>query len=365
MFSQIRKLITKIKGDDVFCSPAEEKYILKELKDKYNYMPFSFNLSDNKGTELLEFLLKLTKEMILKYNKSISNDKKKRKIYFFFVDDYEINAFATNIKNIDVIGINIGVLTQLYAYYNNVVGEKNFLEIEFDIEGRKDLLFNLQVMSVLYIICHEIGHLYNGHLDFRNLNLIKEVKTFNSNDRAEIIYNKTIELDADAFAMNRMLEFNEDLIKVKEMNTNNSHRDDIILDSYKKLLFSMYSFYLFFGETFKISGIKEDTYFSPSIRQVLNLTIAEEYISKERPSYEKKIKDLSDHLLMYADFTLDEYLSKKKSKKEKDHYLANKAAYLTSPEYNEEMLAVRKEWNTIRDDLQKYARFQLSPKYKL
>ncbi|MED4531506.1 hypothetical protein [Metabacillus fastidiosus] len=363
MLNQIRKIIEKIKGEDIFCSVKDEEFILKVLeKKKKKITPFNFKQTDKKGIELLEFVLSLTKEAIILYNKNIPKNKKK-KIFFFFVDDMEINAFATIIKNIDVIGINVGILNTLYDYYDKVVDENIFPEVGSDVEERKNLIFRLQVMSILYIICHELGHLYNGHIGFNKVNFMKEIRKFNG--REKIIYNKTIEMDADAFAMNRMLEFNENLIGVKSKDLNKTYNYDSIEYSYKILMFSMYSFYLFFQETFEASDIENDTYFSPVVRQLLNLTISEEFVNRTRPQFESKIKEITDYLMMHADFTLDRYYSNEKSDEEKAKYLIKKLQYFQSNELKEEMLEVKKEWNEIRDELQKNARFNLAPKYEL
>lgn len=362
-FNQIRKIIEKIKGDSIFCSPEDEAIILKSLKEK-NFTPFSFDETDEKGKKLLEFLMEFIKKSIITYNKNLPKDKRK-KIYFFFVDDQTINAFATIIKNIDVVGINIGVLTTLYDFYNKVVDDKFFPEIIGNDEERKDLIFRLQVMSFHYIVCHELGHLYNGHIGFRRINIIKEIMNFNQSDRSKIIFRKTIELDADAFAMNRMLEFNENLIMVRDKSSNKNGSYNIIKYSYKILLFSMYSFYLFFRETFKSSNIRESTYFSPAIRQLLNLIIAEEFVDRVRPEFSREVKEIITHLMMEADFTLDKYYSRKIDDSSKEIYLNKKLGYFRSLEFNNEMIVVKKEWNAIRDELQKSARFQLAKKYNV
>lgn len=363
MFNQIRKIIEKIKGNDIFCSTEDETFILKLLEEE-DITPFSFNETDEKGKELLEFLMEFTKKSIIIYNKNLPKSKKK-KIYFFIVDDQTINAFATSIKNIDVVGINIGVLTTLYDFYNKVVDDKMFPEISCNDEERKNLIFRLQVMSFHYIICHELGHLYNGHIGFRRMNLMKEIMNFNLSDRAEIIFNKTIELDADAFAMNRMLEFNENLITTKNKSSNKNSSDNEIKYSFKILLFSMYSFYLFLGDTFRSSDIKDDTYFSPAVRQLLNLTITEEFVARERPGFSEEVKKITEYLLLEADFTLDKYYSIQRDDASKEKYLMEKLGYFQSPDLENEMIIVKEEWNAIRDDLQKNARFQVSKKYDI
>lgn len=85
MFNQIRKIIEKIKGNDIFCSTEDETFILKLLEEE-DITPFSFNETDEKGKELLEFLMEFTKKSIIIYNKNLPKSKKK-KIYFFIVDD--------------------------------------------------------------------------------------------------------------------------------------------------------------------------------------------------------------------------------------------------------------------------------------
>jgi len=355
----------KANDEDIFCSLEDEKYILESLKEGDNpIIPFSFDNSNTSGKELIDLILKISKIKISKYNEKILKNDNKKQIFLFFVDDMTINAFATNIKNIDVIGVHIGVLPVLYNYYNNVIDEKNFPEIKSDLEGRKNLIFNLQMMSVLYIIFHELGHLYDGHLELENISFLKEIETPDNNkDRENILYDKTIEMDADAFAMCRMLEINEDLIGLKNKKEKNSYKGDNILYSYKKLLFSIYSFYLLLDESYNTSNIKKETYFSPLVRQLLNLTITEEYVSKRRPDYEKKIQDISDYLIENADF--EHSPLREKSELEKKIDISKKVFYLSSSEYANEVLAVQQKWNDIRDDLEKYARFGLSPKYKL
>lgn len=253
----------------------------------------------------------------------------------------------------------------MYDFYYKVAEEEIFPEIQSDLEGKKDLVFRIQIMSILYIICHEVGHLYNGHIGYNKMAFMQEINKLSEKKRNEIIFRKTIELDADAFAMNRMLEYNESLIKVKSETKNQLSQYESIEYSYKILLFSMYSFYLFLGETFKKELIKKSTYFSPAIRQLLNLTIAREFVAKKRPEFINEIDGIIDYLLLHGDFMMDKFKSYKRNVKDEQKYILNKLIYFESMELQEEMLLVSKHWNLIRNDLQKNARVILSPEYQL
>lgn len=108
---------------------------------------------------------------------------------------------------------------------------------------------------------------------------------------------------------------------------------------------------------------QKKTYYSPVVRQIHNMDIAENFIKRERKEFFNDIREINNWLFIEIDFLLDKYYSRIRSEENKKAYLYRKINYLQSDEVKKEIQMVKKEWNKIRDNLQKNARFELAPKY--
>ncbi|KIV58954.1 hypothetical protein AM501_09545 [Aneurinibacillus migulanus] len=352
MISQIRKIINKLKGQkaadsEIFCSQEEEIEILNMLA-KQNIYPFNYSETDKKGKELLEFIVTFL-EKILKYINQSVNKEKQKKFCFLFVNDHSINAFATRYKDIDIVALNIGVAKSLYDYFNKVIDSEVFPEIGEDIEKKKDLVFDLQIFAIMYILFHEIAHIYNGHFGYDNTYYYRMLDY--ENHRKELD-NKTIEMDADAFAMTQSYVLIENLIKVREQTPKSYNLRDY---SYSTLMFAIYSFYLFFEEEVVNSDILHlDSYFPRRIRQALNMDIIENIIEKDHPEYVSKIEEINSLTIIKGEKCWEKYSNKPLNILE-ILSLQNEAVV-------KDIDKVFNNWNKIYDKLEPHARLPLASK---
>ena len=93
---------------------------------------------------------------------------------------------------------------------------------------------------------------------------------FADNSPLKYVHSKTIEMDADAFAMNRAHQFIENLIAIR----NESDKPYNVREfSYKSLMFALYSFYLFFEDVIDVNHLSKEYYFPSKLRQVFNISI--------------------------------------------------------------------------------------------
>ena len=139
---------------------------------------------------------------------------------FVFVNNSGTNALSTSIKDVPIVGLYLGSISEIEHNANLMIGtmfEENFPAGEFkrnmvyiDADGlltleNKDCFLSYKderIMSYMiaetalrFIILHEIGHHYHGHIT----NLSNEYKGFillKANDETDI----RLEMEADAFA---------------------------------------------------------------------------------------------------------------------------------------------------------------------
>src|SRR5580692_800884 len=147
---------------------------------------------------------------------------KYRRIQFGFVDDVNLNAFATLP---DVIAVNSGALAILIAMYQCILASPKILPWIGDPEKevtpspiswagfvapaiipndpiRRAYALFLVVMAFDFMVRHELAHLRNGHVDLLNaeagLSMLLEI----SDDTSIIsaLDFQTMEMDADCYA---------------------------------------------------------------------------------------------------------------------------------------------------------------------
>ncbi|KLA22692.1 MULTISPECIES: hypothetical protein [Bacillus] len=356
MISLIRDIINKLNGtnnqeDPIFCSKNDEKIILKYLANLEDPIkPFNYKNTDEKGKEFLEFIVKYTWNTLISFNKNVEGNKQK-KCYFFFVNDRSINAFATRYNDIDIVGINIGVPEKLYDYFDQVIDDTIFPEIAGNNELRKDLIFNLQVFSIIYILFHEFGHIYNGHIDYDEL---KYLQMFADNSSLKYLHSKTIEMDADAFAINRAYEFIESLIAIRSKEDKPYNVREF---SYKSLMFAVYSFYLFFEDIIDVNNLSKKYYFPSKLRQMFNITIIEQLVEKNHNYFLEKLYTINDETALQCEECWGKYTN--------TPFNPTSILLLQSKKVKEDIHKVHLHWNQIRDELQDVARLPLAPKYNI
>lgn len=171
-----------------------------------------------------------------------------------FIDNHTINACATKYKGHYLIGINIGtleiinyMLLRAFAHpdvlsqfgnikeetppskiFNAQIQTMDQLIAAFDLteavapvgSERRQLAMILTGDVMHYIVCHELIHIINGHVDYRNSKLgnyylDEDQHTILTEDQA--LFSQTLEMDADSIAMNIIFNLNRFSIRHPEI----------------------------------------------------------------------------------------------------------------------------------------------------
>ena len=160
-----------------------------------------------------------------------------------FINSPKFNALATIIDNKDYIGLNLGsifILEDLFfrmlshpevfpnignsakeipkkLYNPRIIDAEQLLnakgtdeKIMPSDEKMAYFAFSLAKAAFIFIILHEVGHLFWGHLslisNYSEVNLISEDNTPNYKELTELDY-QTLEIDADSNAINQMIMY--------------------------------------------------------------------------------------------------------------------------------------------------------------
>ena len=157
--------------------------------------------------------------------------------------------------------------------YNNGEEQMVFYNGSSD-KTRNDLALQLAYFAVLYIILHEIGHHFNGHvllLSSNNLSFSMEMTGEQSN--IDNLERQTLEMDADSFATSNALGFVKNFMENPESLYFSDHSSAIKhSDILKYWIFSIHCLYLLQNQQFKYdpTKLKSSFHFPARLRQLLN-----------------------------------------------------------------------------------------------
>ncbi|MGD6891366.1 hypothetical protein [Bacillus mobilis] len=333
------------------CSIEEQWDIMKHL-DLNNQQHYFVEKKDIARFETLEVVCKLVGAMVQKINENTIKGKNKS-YYFYIGNNGSFNAFAYRYKDIDVYCLNVGVFHEVYEFFGSAISDKLFPEIDGDLELRKDIIYWGQMFVILYVVSHELGHIYDGHLD-----LLEKKEYFYMLEKSDLdaqmaLDNRTIEMDADAFAMARVFNL--------VYNTNFNGSSNIIKKLgesflYKLMMFSLHSFYLFFEEEkLNLGDMAYEAYFPIKVRQFLNLDVAIAQLKKSDVLNQNEIEDIFYEMCIEAEKTWAIYKGK-----DLDLTVFGNLVDPRITQYVEEVLF--ENWNIMRDKLDEYARLELAPK---
>lgn len=173
----------------------------------------------------------------------------------YFINNPNFNALATINKHIDFIGINLGTIFIIEDLFFRMMSHPQILPSVGDVskENAKKI-FNAKIVNAeqlliakpyqeaiqpndqtryffaislaknafLYIILHELGHLYSGHLhyvkNYSNNLMVVESNDIDYKKLSELDY-QTLELDADSYSLNNCIKYllalgnNQNIIK--------------------------------------------------------------------------------------------------------------------------------------------------------
>ena len=161
-------------------------------------------------------------------------------IHVEIIEDFSFNAFATGESSFNFIGINRGTIATLSLVFSRIFADKNLFkfigntEVEeselplledlssnFEYTSDKLSFFNPPIdpirrstarhlinLALDFILAHEIGHIIRGHINFIQSKFhIKhdETRIVKNSDLHYRMSNKTLEMDADSWAVTMLL----------------------------------------------------------------------------------------------------------------------------------------------------------------
>jgi hypothetical protein len=231
-------------------------------------------------------------------------------------------------------------------------------KVEGEMDDKMKFLSNcLTAMAMEFLIHHEICHVLRGHVDYglsQNKSLLFENQS--KDNSIPFLTHQTLEMDADSFAVNRALNnFNEDLKIGRSTWLGETFRFGSWQTAIYLFSFSVYTKFRLFGfQNDNLEGIKKSTHPSPAMR--LNM-IGSNIITifKERTTSEFSL-EISEIVTSAAK---DAEIAFSKVTNLEIKWDTFKNSF--SGETQEYIWEIRKNWNTIRSELEKYTYSELPP----
>lgn len=222
-----------------------EEYFIKRFLKNLPYDPISI-LNENKQTDrsLLTGYKNIVTTIQQVSQKSLVRENHQG-FYFAFADDKRLNGTATIYKNTDIIVVNYGGITKIHQYFRAACNSSLFPWVT----NRQLLCDFLSGLAFDFLISHEFGHHYNGHLLFRKpqkANLISRMDMLGTTTipYESALERKAIEMDADSYAStNTFLKQLRNPTVLKMGIENGLFRDQY--DQLRYWIFATHSFFYF------------------------------------------------------------------------------------------------------------------------
>lgn len=250
----------------------QELFDKGNTNNKFRYLNFS---NPNDCTNYYkEFAAELAEALQPENNPF--NNKNKNLIFIYSWED-ELNAYSCATAEEDIIRVNEGSIYRIYKLFYNLVSkvkigliESNVLHTELianvsfsnELVPDKPLSYEMiitdnvklnniaEYMSMLalkFLIAHELGHSYNGHAGYSRVVIekIKGLKEKTNLDISELepsyLDLQTLEMDADIFAINKIVDIAMDMLQTNDKITSYLNESNLI----KLILYSIHGiFYL-------------------------------------------------------------------------------------------------------------------------
>jgi len=173
------------------------------------------------------------------------NLKSIKQLSFNYLWNDSVNAGSYELKGLDMITVNEGTILKLYNLFYKLNTRINIIELSSETKSRTeinatifyknhesddkeieaemvfsdDIISNniaeyMAMFAIKWIIAHEIGHAFNGHTGYY-LEVRNKIQNENNEEEKEKLFLdlQTMEVDADAFAVNRIIDVVMDLYK--------------------------------------------------------------------------------------------------------------------------------------------------------
>jgi hypothetical protein len=151
-------------------------------------------------------------------------------VHFDYIENLEMNALAFESNDHDFVGVYIGAIVTIYAFFGFLLSYPRFLmsignplaEGELNSTtldpnqpmrlpkdaARRSYAHLLSTLAIDFLFAHELGHLMNGHVKLMKKRTgIPFLTEFDSTQRSrdENLVLQTFEMDADSFAVGQGL----------------------------------------------------------------------------------------------------------------------------------------------------------------
>lgn len=130
------------------------------------------------------------------------------KIIYNFVDNNQINAFATKKHDTYVIAVYKGLLSKMMEVTARMVADQSIFSNLKDSEQRKYYAWHLCWLGLDFIFEHELSHIANGHVDYlhdsQSVSVFHEFVMLNQAEKLQNHELQVFEMDADCTALTRM-----------------------------------------------------------------------------------------------------------------------------------------------------------------
>lgn len=374
-----------------------EKEVLKNLEERIGK---EYSIENFKSRSFFPLFKRLT-ESFYNGTKSKIDMYSEFRLSFGYIDSMKINACAFHVDKVDFVMINMGCILYIFDYYHKLLGKpKMFTNIgtpnkeEFTITfppsvdknrikfhngakdiDRRDYANFMGYISLRFLIYHELGHHYNGHMLYRNklykennINQIAMLRMANkANDDVNPLEYQAIEMDADAFASTQSII---DLIDMYERKTFNSFAPNIYkyIDNYEKMLnvwsYSIYSFFLLLeDEKTNIENLCKYKYLPKIIRQIKNANILYKVLKYQYPNILANLGlDESGIENLFIDNAIKAEADFAKVKQVKDR--SDDVMLIKDKRLQKHIEVVDNEWEILRPKLEQYSRGILYTKNK-
>lgn len=235
--------------------------------------------------------------------------------FCYFWDD-SVNSGCYELEDLDVLKVNEGTILKLYnlfyklntkyeliklsfeakprteirnkIFYNN--HESDYKQISSEMVLSDDIVSNniaeyMAMFAIKWIIAHEIGHVFNGHTSYYS-EIRKKIQNENNEDEKEKLFLElqAMEIDADAFAVNRIIDVVMDLYKNNDKILNMLKNQK---DLFKLVIFSIHGVFYMFRDS-DLYGCTKGEHPPTFIRECLVLSSMKECLLK---NYNFKIDD--------------------------------------------------------------------------
>lgn len=340
-----------------------------------------------KENQLISCILLNCREIGLELLKTIRLDVPIPKIHIDFIDSLSFNACAFKEQDIYFIGINVGAIRTLHAFFNYLLSFPDVLDFVGDntkeispvlMKSDDFKLFvkpkdkireiyakGLFVFAVRFLIIHELAHILNGHLDLKKneqgIPFMSEVSSDSEieSDNNFYLNSQTLEYDADCYAANICIK-----IIIASFKSPESINTDIkpFFESLEEALFlwsfSSYSIFRLLGNNRKYDSKKLDKYPHPypGFRQFWIYSMVETIIEGTEYSHLiEKIIDKSNNSILEFEKAIQIFNACPVKISFLDDINGFPIKEAASSEGLNHMLKVENNWNVLRPLLEPFS----------